>query len=49
MKDKYNAKLVEFMKDTFELDILLDLSQGTTRLILASIRSLDEMWTIYTA
>jgi hypothetical protein len=29
VKDNYNAKLVEFMKDTFELDVLLDLSQGT--------------------
>jgi hypothetical protein len=27
MKDNYNADLVEFMKDTFELD---NLSQGTT-------------------
>jgi hypothetical protein len=31
MKDNYNAELVEFMKDTFELDVLSDLSQGTTR------------------
>jgi hypothetical protein len=27
----YEAVLVEFMKDTFELDVLSDLSQGTTR------------------
>jgi hypothetical protein len=31
VKDNYNAELVEFMKDTFELDVLSDLSQGTTR------------------
>jgi hypothetical protein len=31
VKDNYNAELVEFIKDTFELDILSDLSQGTTR------------------
>jgi hypothetical protein len=31
VKDNYNAELVEFMKDTIELDILLDLSQGMTR------------------
>jgi hypothetical protein len=31
MKDNYNAELVEFMKDTFELDVLSDLSQGSTR------------------
>jgi hypothetical protein len=31
VKDNYNAELVEFMKDTFELDILLDISQGMTR------------------
>jgi hypothetical protein len=28
MKDNYNAELVEFIKDTFELDVL---SQGMTR------------------
>jgi hypothetical protein len=31
VKDNYNAKLVEFMKDTFELDVVSDFSQGTTR------------------
>jgi hypothetical protein len=31
IKGKYNAEIVEFMKDTFELDVLSDLSQGTTR------------------
>jgi hypothetical protein len=31
VKDNYNAKLVELMKDTFKLDVLSDLSQGTTR------------------
>jgi hypothetical protein len=31
VKDKYNAELVDFMKDAFELDVLSDLSQGTTR------------------
>jgi hypothetical protein len=31
MKDNYNAELVEFMKDTFELDVLSNLSQGNTR------------------
>jgi hypothetical protein len=27
VKDNYNAKLEEFMKDPFELDVLSDLSQ----------------------
>jgi hypothetical protein len=49
VKDNYNAELVEFMKDTCELDFLLDLSQERLDLILASIWSLDEMWTIYPA
>jgi hypothetical protein len=31
VKDNYNAELIEFMKDTFKLDVLSDLSQGTTR------------------
>jgi endonuclease/exonuclease/phosphatase (EEP) superfamily protein YafD len=32
IKDNYNAELVvQFMKDTFEFDILSDLSQGTIR------------------
>jgi hypothetical protein len=31
VEDNYNAELVEFMKDTFELDFLRDPSQGTTR------------------
>jgi hypothetical protein len=31
VKDNYIAELVEFMKDPFELDVLSDLSQGTTR------------------
>jgi hypothetical protein len=31
VKDNYKAELVDFMKDTFELDVLSDLSQGTTR------------------
>jgi hypothetical protein len=30
VKDNYNAELVVFMEETFELDILSDLSQGTT-------------------
>jgi hypothetical protein len=30
VKDNYNTELVEFMKDTFELGALSDLSQGTT-------------------
>jgi hypothetical protein len=30
-KYNYNDELVEFMKDTFELQVLSDLSQGTTR------------------
>jgi hypothetical protein len=29
VNDSYNAELVEFMKDTFELHVLSDLSQGT--------------------
>jgi hypothetical protein len=47
VQDNYNAELVEFMKDTFELDILSDLSQGTTRS--NSCIEMDEMWTIYPA
>jgi hypothetical protein len=31
VKDNYNAELVEFMKDAFELDVLLDLSQEMNR------------------
>jgi hypothetical protein len=31
VKDNYNAEHVEFMKDTFELDVLSDFSQGTVR------------------
>jgi hypothetical protein len=31
VKDNYNAELVYFIKDTFELDVLSDLSQGRTR------------------
>jgi hypothetical protein len=31
VKDNYNAELLEVMKNTFELDVLSDLSQGTTR------------------
>jgi hypothetical protein len=30
-KDNYNAELVDFMKDTFEIDVFSDLSQGMTR------------------
>jgi hypothetical protein len=30
VKDNFNTELVEFMKDVFELDILSNLSQGTT-------------------
>jgi hypothetical protein len=30
VKDNYNAELVEFVKDTFEPDVLSNLSQGTT-------------------
>jgi hypothetical protein len=47
VKDNYNAELVGFMKDTFELDVLSDLSQGTTRS--NSCIEMDEMWTIYPA
>jgi hypothetical protein len=31
MKDNHSTELVEFMKDTFELDVLSDLSRRTTR------------------
>jgi hypothetical protein len=31
MKHNYNAELVQFMKESFKLDDLSDLSQGTTR------------------
>jgi hypothetical protein len=49
MKYNYNVELIDFMKDTLEFEVLSDLSQGTTSLILASIWSLVEMWTIYPA
>jgi hypothetical protein len=49
MKDNYNAELVGFMKDTFELDFPSDLSQGTTRSNLVSLWSVDEMLIIYPA
>jgi hypothetical protein len=38
VKDNYNAELVEFMKDTFELDILSDISHKRLDLILASMK-----------
>jgi hypothetical protein len=41
-----NAELVEFMRDTFELDVLSDVSQGTSGSNFALIWTLDEMWTI---
>jgi hypothetical protein len=31
MKDNYSAELLDFMKVTFELDVLSDLSKGMTR------------------
>jgi hypothetical protein len=31
VKDNYNVKLVEFMKNIFELDVLSKLSKGTSR------------------
>jgi hypothetical protein len=31
VKDNYNTEFVELMKDTLKLDVLSDLSQGTTR------------------
>jgi endonuclease/exonuclease/phosphatase (EEP) superfamily protein YafD len=31
VKDNYDAELVYFMKDTFELEVLLDFSHGATR------------------
>jgi hypothetical protein len=31
VKNNNNAEFVEFMKDTLELDVFSDLSQGTTR------------------
>jgi hypothetical protein len=31
VKDNYNAELVDFMKDTFEIYVLSDLSQGASR------------------
>jgi hypothetical protein len=31
VKDNHSAKLVEFMKDSFEFGVVSDLSQGTTR------------------
>jgi hypothetical protein len=49
VKDNYNAELVESMKDTFELDVLSDLSQGKTGSNSSLVWSLDKMWTIYPA
>jgi hypothetical protein len=31
VKNNYNAELVDFIKDTLQLDVLLDLSHLTTR------------------
>jgi hypothetical protein len=31
VKENYSAELVELMKDTFEFEVLSDLSQGTTK------------------
>jgi hypothetical protein len=31
LEDNYNAELVDFIKNTFEFNVLSDLSQGTTR------------------
>jgi hypothetical protein len=31
VKGNYSAELVEFMKHIFEIDVLSDLSQGTTK------------------
>jgi hypothetical protein len=47
VKDNYNAELVDFMKDTFGLDILWDLSQGTTRSCIDMV--FGRNWTIYPA
>jgi hypothetical protein len=44
-----NAELVEFMKDTFELDVLSDLSGGTTRSNSCIDMVFGQMWTIYPA
>jgi hypothetical protein len=49
VKYNYNAELVEFVKDTFELDVFRIFHKEGLDLILASIWSLDEMWTIYLA
>jgi hypothetical protein len=49
MKDSYNADLVEFVKDTSNLTFFRIYLKERLDLILASIWSLDEMWTIYPA
>jgi hypothetical protein len=49
VKDNYNVKLVEFMKYTFDPDILSIFLKEWLDLILASIWSLDEMETVYPA
>jgi hypothetical protein len=41
VNDTYKAKLVEFMKDTFELDVLSDLSQGTIDMVFG--RNVDNL------
>jgi hypothetical protein len=47
VKDNYNAELVEFMKDTHDLHVLSDLSQGTTRsdsyIYMVSARKVDKL------
>jgi hypothetical protein len=43
----YNGELVEFMKDTSELDVLSDHPQGTIRSNSCINMVLGEMWTIY--
>jgi hypothetical protein len=47
VKDNYNAELVDFIKDTFKLDILSDLSEGTTRsnscIDMVVVRNVDKL------
>jgi hypothetical protein len=49
VEDNYNAELVEFMKDTSEIDVFRIFLKERLDLILTLIWSLDEMWTIYPA
>jgi hypothetical protein len=49
VKDNYNAELAEFMKEPSNLTFFRIFLEERLDLILASMWSLDEMWTVYPA